>query len=381
MKKRILFVLVFIFALTATSGIYVTNPRVIPTSGGNRNVTLVEIPLNHNYAVLGLAAQELLGRPTGTLSEFAAAMAHISGSDTIIFAGNFFVIATNEIIGAIYSQHTIVSAQPQPWLDHGVGFSPTNEFSLFRGQLLEGRIMNNTWIMGVGYSHMSQFSTAFNTHPHLIGNGQRLALTPSPAATQAWLDSRVQRAFMGQRADGTFIIGNITGANMREVQDVAAYLNLVNATNIDGGASAGIWRNGQYITRPGRQLPSVIFITNNPALRVVRVEINGTLQTFEVAPRIINDRTMLPLRAIAESLGMYVTFNDNTNTATLTSPGFHITHQINTNQITINGIVSQFDVPSVIVEDRTLVPVRMLAEAIGAEVDWDEFSRTVFIER
>jgi hypothetical protein len=51
---------------------------------------------------------------------------------------------------------------------------------------------------------------------------------------------------------------------MREVQDIAAYFNLQNATNIDGGASAGIWRNGSYITRPGRLLPVVTFITGNP---------------------------------------------------------------------------------------------------------------------
>jgi hypothetical protein len=111
----------------------------------------------------------------------------------------------------------------------------------------------------------------------------------------------------------------------------------------------------------------------------VGVTINGIPQAFEVPPQIINDRTMLPFRAIGEALGMVVDFDNETRTATMTADGITVTHIILTNEITVNGVTSTFDVSSVIVDNRTLMPVRMLVEAIGAQVDWDGNTRTAVI--
>ncbi|MCL2566067.1 MAG: copper amine oxidase N-terminal domain-containing protein [Defluviitaleaceae bacterium] len=112
----------------------------------------------------------------------------------------------------------------------------------------------------------------------------------------------------------------------------------------------------------------------------IGVIINGVAQTFEVAPQIIDGRTMLPLRAIGEALGMAVDFDSETNTASLTLNDLTITHAIGTTTITTNSITTDdFDVSSVIIEGRTLVPARMIAEAMGAAVDWDGEIRTVTI--
>jgi len=119
--------------------------------------------------------------------------------------------------------------------------------------------------------------------------------------------------------------------------------------------------------------------TPSPATNDVAVTIDGIAQTFEVAPRIINNRTMLPLRAIAEALGMEVDHERATNTAILTLDDLTVTHVIGTNVITVNGVSATFDVASMIIENRTLVPVRMLAEAIGADVEWEPATRTAVI--
>jgi hypothetical protein len=111
----------------------------------------------------------------------------------------------------------------------------------------------------------------------------------------------------------------------------------------------------------------------------VGVTINGAELNSEVPPQLIDGRTMLPLRAIGEALGMEVGFDGATQTATLTAPNINITHVVHTSQISVNGVVQNFDVPSTIIDGRTLVPVRMLAEAIGANVDWDAETRTAVI--
>ncbi|MCL1877569.1 MAG: copper amine oxidase N-terminal domain-containing protein [Defluviitaleaceae bacterium] len=111
----------------------------------------------------------------------------------------------------------------------------------------------------------------------------------------------------------------------------------------------------------------------------ISVIINGVTQSFEVPPRIIDGRTMLPLRAVGEALYMDVDFDRPTNTAILTTANATIRHVINTAEISVNGATQSFDVASTIVDGRTLVPVRMLAEAIGADVEWDATTRTAII--
>ena len=56
-----------------------------------------------------------------------------------------------------------------------------------------------------------------------------------------------------------------------------------------------------------------------------------------------------------------------------------ISHRIGTAEMTINGTRTVFDAQSIIIQGRTLVPVRMIAEAVGAEVEWIATSRTVAI--
>jgi len=142
----------------------------------------------------------------------------------------------------------------------------------------------------------------------------------------------------------------------------------------------------------------------------IRVLLNGEELNFDVPPQIIGNRTMVPMRAIFEALGFEVTWEDNFDsvelmvTATIDffaeddeqfdwvidSP--MIVAETNLNGITLQ-IESYFmlfgsyfglrwielDVPPQIVNNRTLVPIRAISEATGADVDWCGDSRTVVI--
>ncbi len=111
----------------------------------------------------------------------------------------------------------------------------------------------------------------------------------------------------------------------------------------------------------------------------ITVKLNGTALSFDTPPQTINDRTMVPLRAIFEALGASVDWNDDTQTVTSTKNGTTIQLTINSSTMYVNGNAVTLDSPACMVNDRTLVPVRAIAEAYNTTVSWDEATQTVNI--
>lgn len=116
------------------------------------------------------------------------------------------------------------------------------------------------------------------------------------------------------------------------------------------------------------------------ATQGVSVFINGTLLTFKDQPAIIqNDRTLVPLRGIFEALGATLDWNDATRTINAHKGANHITLKIGDKNATVNGKQVTLDVPAQIRNDRTLVPARFSGESLGAKVYWDPQTRIVII--
>jgi hypothetical protein len=143
------------------------------------------------------------------------------------------------------------------------------------------------------------------------------------------------------------------------------------------------------LTHPDRKTSQVDIRINEESPPVlpdpdkIEVIINDAPQSFEVAPRIIDGRAMFPLREIGEALGTEIAFDPATNTATITAEGLTAAHILHTNEITVNGEVSVFNYRSAIAEGRTLMPlmpIRILAEAVGAKVNWNGATRTAMID-
>lgn len=117
----------------------------------------------------------------------------------------------------------------------------------------------------------------------------------------------------------------------------------------------------------------------------IKVEIDGKPLEFEVAPQNVNGRILVPMRAIFEALGFEVEWHEETQTIIAQKyPHAHILRmQVNNNimyigEATMRPVV--LDVTPQIVNGRTLVPIRAIAEATGATVEWDEKTQTVKIE-
>ncbi len=106
--------------------------------------------------------------------------------------------------------------------------------------------------------------------------------------------------------------------------------------------------------------------------------VNGNAVQLDAAPEIVNGRTFLPLRAIAEIFGATVEWIPDTQGVTVTLGDNTIGLQIGNPTAVINGNVVDIVAPY-IKNGRTMVPLRVIAEGLGATVEWDPVYRIVTI--
>ena len=93
------------------------------------------------------------------------------------------------------------------------------------------------------------------------------------------------------------------------------------------------------------------------------------------------DRTMVPLRAIGEALGAELGWDGVRRVVTLTKGGVTVRLTIGSNVAEVNGAAVTMDTIAVIRNDRTMVPLRYVGEFLGAEVGWDDASRAVTVRQ
>ncbi len=111
----------------------------------------------------------------------------------------------------------------------------------------------------------------------------------------------------------------------------------------------------------------------------IKVYIDEKQVDFDVKPIIYEDRTLVPLRAIFEALGAEVTWNQDTRTASAVRGDDTMSITIDSKQLFKNNEAVELDVPAMIVNDRTLVPVRAISESFDCDVQWDGETQTVMI--
>lgn len=94
-----------------------------------------------------------------------------------------------------------------------------------------------------------------------------------------------------------------------------------------------------------------------------------------------NGRTMMPVRGIAEAIGAVVSYDDYTQTVTVEHENVCISMVIGDNEMEVNGLRVQLRTPPKIKHDRTMLPVRDVAEALDCEVEWDSETQTAIFTR
>jgi len=111
----------------------------------------------------------------------------------------------------------------------------------------------------------------------------------------------------------------------------------------------------------------------------IEVVVNGKKVSFDQEPIVKDGRTLVPLRAISEALGAKVEWNEDAQVITLTRDNNTIIMIVGKDAYTKNGEIVPLDVPPQIINSRTLVPVRAIAESYGCEVKWDQENKRVVI--
>ncbi len=122
----------------------------------------------------------------------------------------------------------------------------------------------------------------------------------------------------------------------------------------------------------------------------VNIVIDGEELNLDVAPQIIDGRVMVPIRGVLENLGALVKWDDETQTVSARKSSKTVSLEIGSNDVTLDkgetnddGSAKtetiQTDVAAQLVSDRTLVPLRVISEAMGYIVDWNDETYTVSI--
>ena len=113
----------------------------------------------------------------------------------------------------------------------------------------------------------------------------------------------------------------------------------------------------------------------------IKVTLDGQAMDFDVAPIIQNDRVLVPMRAIFEELHCSVDYTDIDGRQIITAKndGNTIGFKIGSNEMTVNGEKVSLDTAPIITDDRTLVPLRAVSEALDCSVDRNGDTKTVTI--
>lgn len=113
--------------------------------------------------------------------------------------------------------------------------------------------------------------------------------------------------------------------------------------------------------------------------RDVTVIVDGNKVEFDVPAQLIDGRTMVPVRAIFNALGADVDYDEATETAIGTKGDTEVKIKVNENVLYKNGKAVEIDVPAMEIDWRILVPARAISQSFEADVQWDDETSTVTI--
>ncbi len=117
-----------------------------------------------------------------------------------------------------------------------------------------------------------------------------------------------------------------------------------------------------------------------PVGDAIQVKLENEAISFDVPPMLMENRTMVPLRKVMEALDYEVSWDEERQLVTAVKDSAYVKVDVGASRAYLGSATAQLSVPVQMVQDRTMVPLRFIAAAAGYDVFWDGDSNTVYIE-
>lgn len=243
---------------------------------------------------------------------------------------------------------------------------------------------------------MMLFAIPINAESERIESGKTIYGSPSPKVTETYTVYIPKEGdmFVNLKTDGGVIIV-VTDENSKihapyEKEEISGYMHDSGKYGVrewgfdDGEANftyhlkSGIYTISLSSEYPHTEPSSAIMTVVTPNAEIT-VKLNGKKIDFDQPPIIVNGRTLVPVRAIFEALGATVEWDNTTETVIAKRKNTTISLTIGNNVMQKNNKDITLDIAPQLLNSRTLVPARAIAEAFGCNVDWDNDTQTVLI--
>ena len=107
--------------------------------------------------------------------------------------------------------------------------------------------------------------------------------------------------------------------------------------------------------------------------------VNGQPTILNTEPVVVNGRTMVPIRFISEAFGATVKWDNATSSATINADGHTLVFKLTQTAYTVDGTVKQLEQPLTTTNGRMMLPIRVISEDLGKNVYWEESNSGLII--
>jgi tetratricopeptide (TPR) repeat protein len=213
--------------------------------------------------------------------------------------------------------------------------------------------------------------TSVGAGPTLLKNGVILANGKSEGFAEAKINiNRNQRSFAGVTKDNILIIGTVSNVNVKELAEICKKLGMVDAINLDGGASSALYYKDKIVTSPGRKLSNVMVITRVKTIPL-KYSFNGKeiVSSNNIYVDTASKELMVPLRDTCRQL--FADFSIRDTAITIKRFTKTISLKVGSSSVIIDGDTVSLKAAPVSKNGILYVPVQAFIEALGGSVKYD----------
>jgi len=238
----------------------------------------------------------------------------------------------------------------------------------------------------IQFKNMTNIRFLWACGPGLVKDGAVITPLDYEELNGSIVKYRNPRSAVGLTADNELLLVSVdgrqegvsAGMTYEELAELMLSLGAKQAMALDGGGSTELWAGSQIVNNliDGKERPimnGLLVISQMP------VFVNSERLYFDVPPVIENGRTLLPVRKIMEKMGAQVTWDEPSQIVAIENGTTSIKLKIGAKTAEVNGKTVKLDVPPKVVQGRTLIPIRFISENLGYKVQWDAPRERVYI--